>query len=172
MDEDIIAGIERILKSKAENGNGNVILNTGLEAYNRIMMNRQGLITLHNTKDRSKIGLREVTDYLSYSIYCTLDANSRLSVTEQQLYDDTPELKKWAREPYEVRSGDEVIGMIGIAIEETSGENELRSVIFISPDGTYATLTMYSEESKDEKSLAGKDLSTLAGEILRARLLI
>lgn len=101
-------------------------------------------------------------DELTEIAYYLQDNYKVLQSRENVLEFEDASKKLWEVEPVVIMSGEDALGMIGIEkIEQTEG-GELLGVVFISPDKTYATLTMFNREDKESVQLAMKDMQALA----------
>lgn len=74
-------------------------------------------------------------------------------------YTETVDLENnWIIEPEEISVDGETIGAIGVTkVEEIEGER-MMSVLYLSSDGSFSTLTMFGEGSQSELELALQDL--------------
>lgn len=147
-----------------KNGNNRCILDYSVDVYDTLYLEETGEPFVFSQKETKKLPISELTESELYDIYAFLDANKHTARTRETLIEleDVAD-KSWYKEPEEIRNGDDVVGMIGIAVEETIDENKaLLSVIFISPDGTYSTLTMFGSDSEEERKLAFQDLRAIA----------
>jgi hypothetical protein len=59
-----------------------------------------------------------------------------------------------------------IIGSVGVAREIRVGEEELRTVVFVSPDGTWTTLTCYTGNDEVETQTAKNDMQAIGQEII------
>ena len=64
-------------------------------------------------------------------------------------------------------SGKVPLGKLGVAIESKSDAGEQLAVVFISPDGTWATLTMYDKCLNDEVQVAKDDLKDIGLQLMK-----
>ena len=103
-----------------------------------------------------------------FDIYLWLETNHRILTSRDSFVELDIEKMNWVVEPGEIKGGeDETIGMIGVARVEKTEDKELCSVVFISPDGTFANLTMFGSDSLDERRLGYQDLDTIANYLLK-----
>lgn len=114
----------------------------------------------------------DVSDTL-YEIYCYLYDNRYSLVSRENLIEiESVEDISWAVEPVSfsvpcesAKDGLLQLGAFAVGKEPVGENDELRSVIFISPDNTYATLTCYLNGSPEELATAKQDLYKIAYEM-------
>ena len=100
-----------------------------------------------------------------YDMFELLDAGKHHLTSRATLIERNLDEKIWYIKPKEIKSGEETIGMIGVSIEEIVNDKELKSVVFISPDGSFSTLTMF-DDFDNSKELAKDDLQKI-GEAIK-----
>lgn len=134
-----------------------------------IVLDAENFIKLVNPETTESKNLFEMDDEYLWEVHSFLEANKHtLECQESIIEHQSPEEKKWHIEPQEVKNRDEVIGLIGTEIVETVEEGDsLLGVVFISPDGTYSTLTMYGSKVDLDKKVAHDDLISLAKHLLQ-----
>lgn len=113
----------------------------------------------------------ELSDEVQYNIYSFIQDNHTILYTlikENLVEIGGVDDMDWAIAPQlfyapsmEEGKEDIVIGSMAVA-REVLEEGELRSVIFISPDGTWTTLTCYKDGYEVEKKVAQGDLGVIA----------
>lgn len=115
-----------------------------------------------NGKEEKK-KLEDLTGDELHEIYVFLDANRHFIETRENLVEhEEADDKDWVVEPEDIKGADgELIGRIGIAVEEVVDGNRLLSAIFISVDGTWATLTMWGEGNEEECKVARVDIAKI-----------
>lgn len=150
-----------ILEKLPKNANNCVITDTGLDSYDTIYSTKGGEICVFNQKTKEKILLEQLDENTLYEIFVYLDANKQILEIRNMMVEMSVEDTNWEKEPVEIKNGDEVIGMIGVAVMEKIEDKKLLSVVFISPDGTFSNLTMFGDDNADEVELAKNDLLTL-----------
>jgi len=147
-----------------KNSSGEIILPTGLQMFDTLYVDNIGhwWVVSQSTKERKKLESVSLSEL--YAILCYLDANKHTVACREKLIEfDAVEQKRWLLEPEEIKNGEDVVGMVGVEIVEALEEGEqLRSIIFISPDGTYSTLTMFGSGDFGEGIAAGEDLLCIA----------
>lgn len=151
-----------ILEKLPKNANNCVITDSGLDSYDTIYSTKSGEIFLFSQKTKEKKLLDELDENTLYEIICYLDANEKILAIRENLVEISLDDTSWAKEPVEIKNGDEVIGMIGVARMEKVGDKELLSVVYISPDGTFSNLTMFGSDDVDEVELAMSDLRKIS----------
>lgn len=113
----------------------------------------------------------DLSDEVLYDIFCFLDTAQKLSpeVVENFVQLGSAEEKTWHIEPIDVvdGSGKVPLGKLGVAIESKSDAGEQLAVVFISPDGTWATLTMYDKCLNDEVQVAKDDLKDIGLQLMK-----
>lgn len=74
--------------------------------------------------------------------------------------------KAWYKEPIDVMDveGKEVLGKVGVAVADDNGQ---LAVLFISPDGSWSTLTMYREDVDVDVDFAKSDLNDIGLALIR-----
>lgn len=163
----LLNAISGVFNEMKKNGNNRIILDYSVDIYDTLYLEETGELFVFSQKETKKLPISELGEDELHDIYSFLDANKHTARTRETLIEleDVTE-KSWYKEPEEIKNGDEVVGMVGIAVEETIEEDKaLLAVIFISPDGTYSTLTMFGSDSEEEKELAKSDLRVI-GEYL------
>lgn len=155
------------IRLKAEkiqrNGNDSIIIDIVVGLYDTFYMEKSGECFVFNQKTAEKTPITELNTDTLYDLYGWLEGNWRTATSRDHLIELSVTDKIWAKEPEEIRGvDDEVIGLLGVAVEETIEGEELRAVVFISPDGSFATLTMFGSGDGQEKALAKTDLRTIA----------
>lgn len=113
----------------------------------------------------------DLSDEVLYAIFCFLDTAQKLSpeVVENFVQLGSAEEKTWHIEPIDVvdGSGKVPLGKLGVAIESKTDAGEQLAVVFISPDGTWATLTMYDKCLNDEVQVAKDDLKDIGLQLMK-----
>ena len=113
----------------------------------------------------------DLSDEVLYDIFCFLDTAQKLSpeVAENFVELGSAEEKTWHIEPIDVvdGTGKVPLGKLGVAIESKTDAGEQLAVVFISPDGTWATLTMYDKCLNDEVQVAKDDLKDIGLQIMK-----
>jgi hypothetical protein len=113
----------------------------------------------------------DLSDEVLYAIFCFLDTAQKLSpeVVENFVQLGSAEEKTWHIEPIDIvdGSGKVPLGKLGVAIESKSDAGEQLAVVFISPDGTWATLTMYDKCLNDEVQVAKDDLKDIGLQLMK-----
>ena len=113
----------------------------------------------------------DLSDEVLYDIFCFLDTAQKLSpeVVENFVQLGSAEEKTWHIEPIDVvdGSGKVPLGKLGVAIESKTDAGEQLAVVFISPDGTWATLTMYDKCLNDEVQVAKDDLKDIGLQLMK-----
>lgn len=123
--------------------------------------------------DGGKTSLKwdEVNDEMLYAIFCFLDTAQKLSpkIAESIIELGSAEEKTWHIEPIDVvdGTGKVPLGKLGVAIESKTDAGEQLAVVFISPDGTWATLTMYDKCLNDEVQVAKDDLKDIGLQLMK-----
>ena len=170
-----------------------MIMNTALYRaevlylVNRLLPNPEGAIIMETNECKMGLGKDEViifspegktvlkwedlSDEMLYAIYCFIDVSLKMppkvadSFIELGLADE----KTWYLDPVEVLDKlAEPIGRIGIAVDEVNEHGTQLSVISISPEGSWSTLTMYTKENTEgSKELAKSDLVQIAESIIQ-----
>jgi len=160
--------LNEIMKNQPQTIRGEVIVDTldTLPEFDTLYRDKRGELFVFSQNDQRKKPLTDLTEDEVYSLYVFADANKhtfnyRDTLIVMQSVDDMT----WIEEPQEIRQGDETIGMIGIAVVEKLEDKELRSVVLISPDGTYCNLTMYGSDDSEEIKTAYSDLEAVKRSI-------
>ena len=113
----------------------------------------------------------DLSDEVLYAIFCFLDTAQKLSpeVVENFVQLGSAEEKTWHIEPIDVvdGAGKVPLGKLGVAIESKTDAGEQLAVVFISPDGTWATLTMYDKCLNDEVQVAKDDLKDIGLQLMK-----
>ena len=113
----------------------------------------------------------DLSDEVLYDIFCFLDTAQKLSpeVVENFVELGSAEEKTWHIEPIDVvdGTGKVPLGKLGVAIESKTDAGEQLAVVFISPDGTWATLTMYDKCLNDEVQVAKDDLKDIGLQLMK-----
>lgn len=161
MKDDLISDIGVILEKIPKNADNCVITDSGLDYYDTIYTTKSGEICVFSQKTKEKISLDKLDENTLYDIFIYLDANKQILANRKTLVEMSVDDNTWEIEPMEVKNGDEVIGMIGVAVMEKIEDKKLLSVVFISPDGTFSNLTMFGNDNPDEVELAKNDLLTI-----------
>lgn len=142
---------------------GAIIMNT---PEHKLGLGRNEIIVFTQPDNRKEL-LRwdEVSEELLYDIFCFLDTAQKLlpEVVENFVEFGSAEEKTWHIEPVDIvdNLGKTPLGKIGVAIESKTDTGEQLAVVFISPDGTWATLTMYDKCLNDEVLVAKDDLKDI-----------
>ena len=147
-----------ILEKLPKNANNCVITDIGVDSYDTIYSTKSGEIYVFSQKTKEKRLLNELDENTLYEIFVYLDANKQILAIRENLIELSLEDTSWVKEPMEIKNGDEVIGMVGVARIEKMDDKELLSVVYISPDGTFSNLTMFGNDNADEVELAKNDL--------------
>ena len=151
-----------ILEKLPKNANNCVITDSGMDSYDTIYSTKGGEIFVFNQKTKEKRLLEELDENTLYEIFVYLDANKQILAIRENLVELSLDDTSWVKEPMEIKNGDEVIGMVGVARMEKIDDKELLSVVYISPDGTFSNLTMFGNDNADEIELAMSDLRKIS----------
>ena len=166
-----INGIMELLGSFKENKRGEFITDIPIGTLPCTMyVNSDGafMFMKEEGEEQKKYPLTELDEEKLFDIYVHLDAN-KYTLTSREAVIEHEEVteKQWLKEPIDIKGEDgEVIGLIGVAVEETVGEDRLCRVIFISPDKTWSTLTMFNDHDPDAVEVAKRDLISIADTLI------
>lgn len=121
--------------------------------------------TIDGTKQVRK--LDELTEEELYELYVFLDANKFTKQIEiKRVLIEPADGKMWRIEPQEIKGDDDaIIGYMGVAVEEVHEHTTILSALFISTDGTWSTLTCWSEGNEDELETAKVDLNKIGDRL-------
>jgi len=164
-----LKGIRTLLEQTPKNIHDERIFDIGvLPPYNTLYQSTDGEIRMVDTVGEESYPIVGLEEGDLYNIYIFLDANWRTLQSKDTLIElpDVGELE-WVEKPVEIKSGEDTIGVVGVYVAETIDDKELRGVRFISPDGTYTTLTMFGNDSKEETDIAKNDLERIAEVLMR-----
>lgn len=126
-----------------------------------------------NYTNKRSWSLTSLTDDEAYEWYELLTTNQPLLQRWESLNSIT-ELEKppredsgWTVPPIELKSCDGTfLGTVGVAVsEETETETELRAV-YVSVDGTWATITCWIEGNRESEDSAQEDMREVARGLL------
>ncbi len=144
----------------------NVYLREVALLMERLLVKPEGAIIMDTPKHKIGLGMSsvvvfvkegkkilkwdEVDEEMLYDIYCFLDTTQKLfpKVAESIIELGSADEKTWHIEPVDIidPTGEISLGKLGVAIESKTDDGEQLAVVFISPDGTWATLTMYRKD--------------------------
>lgn len=97
-----------------------------------------------------------------YAVYTHLFTNKHLAkdiVLEAQVSIADWQKLQWKREPREIMAEDKtVVGRIGVAYKEKRRGNSLLALILISEDGSWTTITCWTENNTSEQEVAAGDI--------------
>lgn len=158
MKNNLISDIGVILEKIPKNADNCVITDCWVDCYDTIYTTKSGEICVFSQKTKEKISLDKLNENTLYEIFIYLDANKQILASRNTIVELSATENTWEIEPIEVKNGDEVIGMIGVAVMEEVEDKKLLSVVFISPDGTFSNLTMFGNDNAEEVELARNDL--------------
>lgn len=167
--KDLLNALNAIMKEQPQTMMGEVVVDTMdtlSPVFDTLFRDSRGELFVFSQKTQKKLPITELGENELYTLYVFVDANKHtFKFRDTLLVVTSVDDMNWHIEPKEIRQGDETVGMIGIAVVEKMEEKELRSVVLISPDGTYCNLTMYGSDSKEEVKTAYKDLMAIGDSI-------
>ena len=169
MDAEVIGQI--LIDTAKKYGTDSVVVITGLDIYDKIGLEVSGEIFAFSTKKREKKLLGKITEPKElfelnedevWEIGCRIhDNRHNLQVVENYLELDIEE-SVWEIEPEEIKSSDgTVIGMLGVRIDEVVENKKQLSVVYLSADGSYSTLTMFVKDEVEGTKQAFLDLRSI-----------
>lgn len=125
-----------------------------------------GEICFKNTETKEAKPVESGSEDEQLNLLYWLMDNEKILVPTTSSEAKNPLTMEWAIEPEEIKMGEDVIGLIGVSVEETTEHGILHGVIFLSPDGSLSTLTMFGSGSNEEVETAKDDLEIIGGAIL------
>ena len=171
MDQNAIyrKGVNVLMERLLVKPDGAIIMNT---TEHKLALGRNEIIIFTQPDGKKELlNWDEVGDELLYDIFCFLDTAQKLSpeVVENFVQLGSAEEKTWHIEPIDVvdGTGKVPLGKLGVAIESKTDAGEQLAVVFISPDGTWATLTMYDKCLNDEVQVAKEDLKDIGLQLMK-----
>lgn len=158
----VLLALQKIIKNK----NDECIIAYSVDIYDTIYLANTGEGFLFSQVTKEREPLAEVDEDELFDIFAFLDGAKHYVKSREKLVElaDVDE-SNWYREPVEIKNREDTIGMVGVAVQDDIAGEKLLSVIFISPDNTYSTLTVFGENSAGERDTASMDL-LLVGEYL------
>lgn len=166
--ETILQSIVSVFSGIRKNIKGLCILDYKVADFDTLYITEFDEVFVFSQKTTKLAPVLDLTEAQLYDIYAFLDANKHTAKSRESLLElDDVSNRRWYREPEEILNGEDTIGMVGIAYEEVLTDDlALLSVIFISPDGTYSTLTMFGSDGEEDIEVAKEDLRII-GEFLQ-----
>lgn len=148
-------------------GKDDIIVDIGAcGGFDTLYRRGDGEVLLFSTESSAVLPMLEATEELAYGVFSFLDANKNtLRQRDRLIEEEDPENMNWIGAPVTVKNGNDSIGMVGTIGEPQPSGEELRSIRFFSPDGSYAVLTIYGDKSEVEKGLAKQDLRAISRAI-------
>lgn len=146
-----------------------IIIHVDFVGFDTVVFENNGDHYLIDSRDGTKAGFGEFSEDVQYDYYKYLYDNRRtLKFRTNLIEHEKPEEKEWHLDPDEITLAteeNEVVGMLGVEVMEALEEKKILAPIFLSPDGTYATLTMWGSDSEEEKAQALADLEIIKNGI-------
>jgi len=121
-------------------------------------------IFLCESSNPEKTKLGEFAEPDLFSLYSYIEANHNFIERKQSVIEhkDSDDIT-WVEEPVKILdSENNPIAMMGCRVVGVEGEAIQIATTLVSPDGTYANLTMFRESESDDISLAISDLEKIA----------
>ena len=131
-------------------------------------LGREEVIVFYADRPKEIKKWEELDDEMLYAVYCFVEVHAKMhpTILEDMRELEPAEDKNWKIEPTPITAHDgQELGKIGVAIESNTEEKTECSVVYISPDGTWATLTMFNP-SDESKQVAIEDLKDVGLAIL------
>lgn len=131
-------------------------------------LGREQVIVFYPDRPKEVKKWADLDDDTLYAVYSFVEVHAKMHPT---ILEDVRELepaedKNWKIEPKPILAHDgQELGKIGVAVESNTEEKTECSVIYISPDGSWATLTMFRVDD-ESKSVAIEDLKDVGLAIL------
>lgn len=169
MDAEVIGGILTDIAKRY--GTDRVVVTTGLDLYDKVGLEVSGEIFAFSTKKREKKLLGKITEPRElfelnedevWEIGCRIhDNRHNLQVVENYLELDIED-SLWEIEPEDIVGSDGItIGMVGVRVDEVVEDKKQLSVVFLSADGSYSTLTMFVKDEVEDTKQAFLDLRSI-----------
>ena len=168
MDE-LITDIYSLIQQIRSNKDGSIVVSLICSfGFDTIYLDTSSNVYVFSKQSHVRKSLHELSEEELYEIACYLHDNYRILQSREVVLEfEDASSKLWAVEPVVIMSGEDAVGMIGVErVEQTEG-GELLGIVFISPDKTYATLTMFNKEDEETISLAKLDLQAISTGILQ-----
>lgn len=162
----IIEGILGILTKYERNAVGNFIATiTGNDIWDTVYVTDVDEVFLYDTRRGISCHASAETEEVVLGVYYYLDANKHNLWGRENLVELPPkEELSWVEKPGEIKNGDDTIGMVGV--RRITGESgTFLAPTFLSPDGTYATLTLWKEGDELGREVATMDLAKLGDAV-------
>jgi len=173
-EEKYISAIKELLGGVAKNTSDGVITDVNLSEpigvlseHNTIYLSANGRCFLYADKSEISVGLEELGLSELEFVFTFLDANKHNLLVRDSVYEhETADSINFRVGPFDVVADDgQVIGSVGIAVEEQTPEEVEMALFFISVDTTWARLAVWKEGEEESMVLAKEDIKKIIGSL-------